>query len=369
MTPTIDDALISALRLGAHEVIAAALSDNPHLHLAADADGMTLLHHAVAGEQLAMIDELLAFPTVPLEARQASHGRTPLHLAAIKGLTTLIRPLLDAGADVFALDARELRPLDVAGSPAAIAVLRPPTFHPEQALQAAIRGGAIARLTRQLRARPDLRIAVDAQGCSPLHRAVVTGSVPVVQAVLAAGVPVNGTERTGRTPLHLAVTHGHLSLIEPLLAAGADANRADYQGITPLHLAAGHGDATRSLLTLPPDALLSSEPAAPPLVDADQCAFDFAAPTPPPAPVAPTRAGDDLAGARALLHAGADVNARARGGVTPLHLAVEVGDAALVALLLRWGAARDAELAHALITPLQLATARGHVDLVTLLTD
>ena len=66
---------------------------------------------------------------------------------------------------------------------------------------------------------------------------------------------------------------------------------------------------------------------------------------------------------RALLDAGAQVDAPAGNGATPLHLASHRGHTALVALLLARGAdagARDAQGG----TPAMLARRRGHAALV-----
>ena len=330
----LSDELIAALRRGEREVIAAALAEDAGLCLAADGGGMTLLHLTIAAEQPDIAADLLALPEIALDARQESHGRTPLHLAAIKGRVALLHLLLQAGANVFALDNGGQRPLDVATTPAAIAALRPPTLHPETALREAIRSGAIARLRRQMQAQPDLCSYMDGRGDSPLHWAAARGNVPVVQAVLEAGVPVTRTDRAGRTALYLAVAQGHLTLIETLLSAGAAANQADYQRLTPLHVAAGHGDATRPLST-PPLEVVHQDAPAPPRILPGQGAFDFASPT-SPTPLPPrnaARAGDYLAAATALLRAGADANARARGGRTALQLAAALGDEEMCSLL------------------------------------
>ena len=45
-----------------------------------------------------------------------------------------------------------------------------------------------------------------------------------------------------QTPLHLAVLSGQVRLVEALLRGGADPTRADLQGRSPLHLAAAAAD-------------------------------------------------------------------------------------------------------------------------------
>jgi len=371
MLPVLDDDLIAAMRRGERAVIAAALAGTPMLYAAVDDDGMTLLHWAVAAEQSEMVAELLAHPSVPLDAPQRSHGRTPLHLAAIKGHPALVKLLVEAGANVFANDTRGLRPLDVAGTPAAIAALRTPTLYPAESLRQAIRVGAVLRVRRQLAALPELCVTGDDEGSTALHWAVETDNLSMVEAVLAAGAPVMQKDLMGRTALHEAARRGNAMLCRALLAVGAQPSAPDYQGVTPLHIAAGHGDATRPLAPLPPAGLTTE--AASPTARAGQCAFDFDALDPSPialkAPAISTDipSRDDLGVATMLLDAGAKIDTPIRGGVTILHLAADLGDAGMVSLLLAHGATPDPELALWRATPLHLAAAHGHLPVIDLL--
>ncbi len=68
-----------------------------------------------------------------------------------------------------------------------------------------------------------------------------------------------------------------------------------------------------------------------------------------------------------MLTAGADLDARARGGVTALHLAAGVGDAALLALLLAHGANVHGRLSPSQSTPADVAAEGGYPHIVTLL--
>jgi ankyrin repeat protein len=76
--------------------------------------------------------------------------------------------------------------------------------------------------------------------------------------------------------------------------------------------------------------------------------------------------GADVGLVAALLDAGADPNARQRGGFRPLHSAAANGDAALVQLLLARGADRSAATDDGR-TPLQVARERGHARVEALL--
>ena len=363
--------LLEAIHHGERERVTAALTADPALISAADDEGMTLLHKAVVAEQPAIVALLLAYPEVPLDAPQLSHRRTPLHIAAIRSATRIIHLLVDAGANVFATDTQGLRPLDLAGKKPAITALRLPTLFPERAFRQAIMAGALVRVQRQLAASPALLEATDADGRTPLHWAVCAGRLPMMEAMLAAGIPIDAPDQSERTPLHEAIRRGNLLLTRALLAAGADPRVADYQGITPLHLAAGHGNAARPLAPPPlPGDIVPAANAAPP--PPDQCTFFFAAAvaappaaSPPPSSALSSRDYRDLAAM--LLDAGAAVDARARGGITPLHLAADRGDRPLVKLLLAHHARTDLELTLWPATPAHVAAARGYTSIERLL--
>ena len=76
--------------------------------------------------------------------------------------------------------------------------------------------------------------------------------------------------------------------------------------------------------------------------------------------------GGDSRIARALVAAGADVNAKQRHGWTPLHGAAHSGDRELVELLLARGADPDATHQEGK-TALDLAREKGHADVVNVL--
>lgn len=76
--------------------------------------------------------------------------------------------------------------------------------------------------------------------------------------------------------------------------------------------------------------------------------------------------GGDPRIAKALVAAGADVNAKQRHGWTPLHGAAHSGDRELVELLLAGGADPDAKHQEGK-TALDLARENGHLDVATVL--
>jgi ankyrin len=85
-------------------------------------------------------------------------------------------------------------------------------------------------------------------------------------------------------------------------------------------------------------------------------------------PLIPSVLSDQLDAASALLTSGANVEATEEAGVRPIHLAAEVGDPQLVALLLDHGARLDAQTTDGR-TALAIATAHEHAEAAALLRE
>ena len=75
-------------------------------------------------------------------------------------------------------------------------------------------------------------------GLTPLHDVIRRGSLPLAEALLAAGADTDAPDDYGSTSLHVAARHGRESMVSALLAAGADINAASAFGSRPLHEAA-----------------------------------------------------------------------------------------------------------------------------------
>lgn len=83
--------------------------------------------------------------------------------------------------------------------------------------------------------------AVDNEGWTPLHRAVLEGHIEICGALLAKGADVGATRFDGETALHHAAEYGRTQEAEVLLAQGAEVESRDDEGNTPLHHAAESG--------------------------------------------------------------------------------------------------------------------------------
>jgi uncharacterized membrane protein YfcA len=89
--------------------------------------------------------------------------------------------------------------------------------------------------------RPAGLNARNAEGDTPLHRAVETGMPRLVRALLAAGADPRAQAKAGETALHLAALHVEPAFADALLGAGADPRARNADGETPLHWAALSG--------------------------------------------------------------------------------------------------------------------------------
>ncbi len=80
--------------------------------------------------------------------------------------------------------------------------------------------------------------ASDHHGCTVLHHAVQNGNLPLVQALINAGVNPNVKERCGATPLTLAVIKGDEKLVRLLLENFANCNDWFFTSVPgPKHIA------------------------------------------------------------------------------------------------------------------------------------
>lgn len=140
-----------------------------------DADGERPLHRAARAGKVGIVSEL-ARHGARLDALDAQ-GRTPLELALAFGKTQAAEALVDAGA---ALD-------------------------PQAQLDALVDAGVSDRDSFDFLLRRGARLdAADAEGRTPLHRAVAQGHLETVRRLLQRGAPVNQPDASGLTPLDVA---------------------------------------------------------------------------------------------------------------------------------------------------------------------
>ena len=215
-----------------------------------------------------------------------------------------------------------------------------------------------------IRAGADVNAVTDL-GVTPLWPASQSGSVSMVQRLLEAGADPGAALLSGETLVMTAARSGNPDLVRGLLAAGADPNASATRGQTALMWAAsqGHSDVVGVLLEHGADvharsATWSQVMAVPPhSAPANQQAVPHGANT---ALTFAARVGD-LASARMLVNAGADVNDADARGVSVTALAAHSGFGDLVEFMLNEGA--DPNAAEAGFSALHVAIMRRDEDL------
>ncbi|KAI8436667.1 hypothetical protein MSG28_010155 [Choristoneura fumiferana] len=109
-------------------------------------------------------------------------------------------------------------------------------------LQRAARAHNVAVMRAALAARADVN-APAARRRTPLHAAVLSGSVMACSFLLLNGSKLNVQDEDGKTPLHLATEAGHTAQVCLLLRYRADQSITDLESQTPLDIAVSHANA------------------------------------------------------------------------------------------------------------------------------
>uniref|UniRef100_A0A8C5KJJ6 Ankyrin repeat and SOCS box protein 10 n=1 Tax=Jaculus jaculus TaxID=51337 RepID=A0A8C5KJJ6_JACJA len=190
----------------------------------------------------------------------APGGRTALHEACAAGHAACVHVLLVAGADPNIPDQDGKRPLHLcrgAGTLECVELLlkfgatvdSQTEDEEETPLHIAARLGHVELADLLLRwgACPN---AQNAEGWTPLlvacdwrcqsseeAEATTARCLQLCRLLLAAGADADAANRDKQRPLHLACRRGHSSVVELLLSCGVSANTMDYGGHTALHCA------------------------------------------------------------------------------------------------------------------------------------
>lgn len=217
----------------------------------------------------------------------------------------------------------------------------------------AIRGGREA-LAENLITNKRICVEKDqATGDIPLHIAATVGSVRIVKSLLGREVNRDERDNDGRNALHRAVQHRHLPVVHALLAAGVKVNvvfSQERRSALSLACHRGHLEIAEALIQHGADV------GSPPGRGSYYTPLQEAA------------IGNHAHCIAALVGAGANVSAAGEHSPmrrTPLHLAAQNGHAEAVSVLVAHGAAKHTrDESSQKNTPLHLAIAGQHLAVV-----
>lgn len=188
-----------------------------------------------------------------------------------------------------------------------------------------------------------------ADGFAPLALAAGAGHLDTVKLLLAKGADTKARTNSGLTALILAAAQGRLQVAQALIEGGADVTARDLESSTALTEAARNGRSDLVKLLLANGASIAAK---------DGKYLDEQ--------LLRAALSDDEQRAAELLMVGANINAQAEVGGTPLSLAVGLGHLKLAKFFIEKGAVVNARCSNE-CTPLMVAVQSGRVPAVQLL--
>jgi len=187
----------------------------------------------------------------------AKHGKnqSALMTAAHNGRLDVVEALLENGADIYDRNFDSMQAIDVASycghtdvveylssSNRYVTVLSGGDLNPHSGVGVDCRCNTAMHLITDLQTMMSLLEngadveAENIDGLRPIHRAVRTGIVELVELLIQHGADVDAADVFGNRPLHDAVCHG-LDVVQLLVQHGAKLNVQNIDGKTPLHIA------------------------------------------------------------------------------------------------------------------------------------
>ncbi|KAK9365468.1 hypothetical protein V1509DRAFT_633021 [Lipomyces kononenkoae] len=226
-----------------------------------DVNDRSVLHEAAIAGRDVVLELLLSHPdTMALDASATDiYGRTPLHYACIHGREKMIKPLLEGGSPIDALDQDNFTALLFAVSHdhascveeliSAHVRVDPASEQDYIPLNMACQKGLYSITDMLLKS--NAAIIADAEGLFPQHLIAQAGHYKLIPLLKSHGADINMVDKlNGWIALFYAASEGHVQTVEALLDAGSDLTFVDKKNLSPLYYAAweGHLDCMRLLL-------------------------------------------------------------------------------------------------------------------------
>jgi ankyrin repeat protein len=334
INPTNDDgqtALVLAAQYGHDKVIDFLLSKTPDLE-EVDKLGMTALARAIIDKHYNVVARLIdAGANANTVHVYTGSLMTPLMIACKNGELAMVKILISGNADVNAKMKGGVTALHIAAEHGLVEIA-------------------------QVILKHEGAHTVDERGFTPLLCATEKGNDNVVKLFIAEGADIDGSDAIvnktgGWTPLMVALQHGHKHIFDMLFAAGADVNAMNDKRQTPLFLAAkfGYTQIVDRLLSAVDDANVLTENGHSALYIASiqgnlqvvMTLLDWGVSLQVKSYITPlmgASAKGETEIIKALIAAGADINAREHGGATALMFAAQEGHIGVVKVLLTFDA-------------------------------
>jgi len=208
-------------------------------------------------------------------------------------------------------------------------------------------------------------------GATPLWAACQNGSESMVRRLLSAGANPNAALLLGETPVMVAARSGNLAVVELLAAKGANVNARAARGQTALMWAVAqkHPEVVKVLIAHGADIHARSDSWTEVMAVSPHGYLDYNRAIPHGSDTALMFAArvDDLASAKLLVAAGANVSDEDAWGVSAVVLAAHSGFTDVVEFLLEKGANPNSDRAG--FTALHEAVMRRDENLVKVLLD
>ena len=243
-----DQRLTEAVKGGDLNAVRSLLAAHVDVN-AAEPDGTTALQWAAYRDNLEIADLLIRAHASVNAAND--YGATPLWLAATKASLLMVTKLLDAAADPNARLLSGETVLMGAVPTGSVDVVNALLDHGADVNAKESRGAQTALMWAAAEKRPDVVRALTQRGAdvraksksglTPFLLAVQQGDVASARLLLDAGADATAAAPDGRSPLLIAAAGGYEAVALLLLEKGANPNAADRLGLTVLHHAADSG--------------------------------------------------------------------------------------------------------------------------------
>lgn len=307
---------------GMHEIIAILLDAGADPTIANNSRRCLPLHLAASFGHLEATRVLKQCAHLDLDTPNKA-GWIALFRSCMKGMTDIVRLLLDAGADPYFGNHDGLTPIHAAAS-----------------------GGHVETVTMLVNRKIEPGTSSLPSGETPLHCPVGSGHLGVVKALIAHGANLAATTEDGQTALHRAPANGHVDVVNLLRGSKQESPIGD--GRTALHWACrfGHLDVVKTLIETHADLTVQDKALMSPMMLAAGNGHRHVV--------------------QFLIDQGVDPDAANSEGFTPLSIAAMGGHANVLQRLIDKHVQVNTMTSEG-VGPLCMAALRSHLDAVKIL--